>query len=318
MIDNNTVDKARNVDILAFFQRRYGFTFAENGSNYRCNQHKSLAVKSDRLSWYWHSKGMGGHGALDYLVKVEGLPFRQAVEIVTGESLGVALKQPSPSPIEPTKTLTLPEKRGIALKIHDYLSKRRGIDSEVVYSLIRQGKLYEDKRGNVVFVGFDEENKARFASLRGTHGDFRGDCSGSDKRFGFSMAGENADRLYIFESPIDCMSHASLVNAVTGNKNEWKKHSRLSLSGTSDTAMFFFLNQHKDVRELVFCLDNDKAGRESATALARKYADMGYKTRLVFPQGKDFNEDLQAHREQQREIKRNERKLIKGELYEQR
>jgi len=75
-----------------------------------------------------------------------------------------------------------------------------------------------------------------------------------------------------------------------------KKHSRLSLSGTSDTAMFFFLNQHKDVKELVFCLDNDKAGRESATALARKYADMGYKTRLVFPQGKDFNEDLQAHR----------------------
>jgi DNA primase len=45
--------------------------------------------------------------------------------------------------------------------------------------------------------------------------------------------------------------------------------------------MFFFLNQHKDVRELVFCLDNDKAGRESATALARKYADMGYKTRLA-------------------------------------
>ena len=113
------------------------------------------------------------------------------------------------------------------------------------------------------------------------------------------------------------MSHASLVNAVTGNQNEWKKHSRLSLSGTSDTAMFFFLNQHKDVRELVFCLDNDKAGRESATTLARKYADMGYKTRIVFPQGKDFNEDLQAHREQIRAIKK-EMKLNKGELHEQR
>ena len=298
MIDNNILEKARNADILVFFQWRYGFTFAENGSNYRCNQHKSLAVKSDRLSWYWHSQGVGGRGALDYLVKVEGLPFRQAVEVLTGENLGVALKQSSPSSAEQPKTLTLPEKKGVALKIHDYLINKRGIDSEIVYSLIQKKMLYEDKRGNVVFVGFDEENKARFACVRGTFGDFRGDCSGSDKRYGFNMVCNGSDRLYIFESPIDCMSHASIINGYMRDRNAWTEHSRLSLSGTSETAMPFFLKQHKDVKELVFCLDNDKVGRESATALAKKYADKGYTTRLVFPQGKDFNEDLQALKQQ--------------------
>jgi len=48
------------------------------------------------------------------------------------------------------------------------------------------------------------------------------------------------------------MSHASLVNAFAGDAAAWKKDSRLSLSGTSETALFFFLNKQKEVKELVF------------------------------------------------------------------
>ena len=154
--------------------------------------------------------------------------------------------------------------------------------------LIQKEMLYEDRRGNVVFVGYDEHHKPRFASLRGTYGDcgFRMDCAGSDKRYGFNMAFSQSERLYIFESAIDAMSHASL------DKTAWKQHNRLSLAGTSDTAIPFFLNQHKTVKELVFGLDNDNAGREAAVNLARKYAAKGYYTRLELPPKKDFNEDL--------------------------
>jgi len=52
------------------------------------------------------------------------------------------------------------------------------------------------------------------------------------------------------------------------------------------------------MKTLVFCLDNDTAGREAAVSMARKYADNGYITRLELPRGKDFNEDLQAYRAQ--------------------
>jgi len=90
------------------------------------------------------------------------------------------------------------------------------------------------------------------------------------------------------------MSHASLVNAATGDRNAWKRHSRLSLAGTSDAALPFFLNQHNSVKELVFCLDNDPVGREAAAIMARKYAEQGLQPRIEFPQCKDFNEDLQA------------------------
>jgi DNA primase len=66
------------------------------------------------------------------------------------------------------------------------------------------------------------------------------------------------------------------------------------LSGTSDVALTFFLNKHNYTKALVFCLDNDRAGREAAALLARKYAQTGYHTRVELPQGKDFNEDLTA------------------------
>ena len=158
--------------------------------------------------------------------------------------------------------------------------------------------LYEDRRGNVVFVGYDAHNKPRFACLRGTHGDctFRGDCSGSNKRYGFTMAAiVPSERLYIFESAIDAMSHASIENFYELDDDEWLYQHRLSLSGTTDTAIPFFLNQHDEVKELVFCLDNDPAGREAAVKMARKYADMGYVTRLELPHCKDYNEDLQGY-----------------------
>jgi hypothetical protein len=162
--------------------------------------------------------------------------------------------------------------------------------------------LYEDKRGNVVFVGHDGQGKPRFASLRGTYGDFRGDCLGSDKQYGFCVAASApSERLYLYESAIDLMSHASIMNDGNG---AWRTHHRLSLSGTGDTAIPFFLNQHKEVKELVFCLDNDKAGQEAAAALVRKYADKGYTARIRQPIGKDFNEDLQSQKRQIQAAKR--------------
>jgi len=294
-LDDKIIERVRNVDIIAFLERR-GFTFAPVGGAFRCQQHKSLAVKNDRLSWYWHSKGVGGHGALDYLVKAENMPFREAVDVITSSCFGTAPSPPIRTTPEQPKTLILPEKVGIPLKLYDYLCKKRGIDGEIVNTLLQKEMMYEDKRDNVVFVSYDEHGTARFASLRGTQGDYRGDCAGSDKRYGFNMAAcPQSERLYIFESPIDAMSHATLENAAMG---VWNAHSRLSLAGTSDTALSFFLNKHPTVRELVFCLDNDPVGREASASMARKYAEKGYTARFELPQGKDFNEDLQALKRQ--------------------
>ena len=284
MIDEKIVEQARSADMLTFLEQRHGFTFAHRGGVYRCRQHQSLAVKDDRLSWYWHSKGVGGHGVIDFLMKMEALPFRQAVETVAHLPAAVPISRES----QQNRPFILPEKAGLPqARLLDYLCNRRGIGSGIVSAMLDEGRIYEDRRGNVVFVGFDEQGAVRFASLRGTYRDrqFRRDCTGSDKRFGFCMGAAPSQRLYIFESPIDAMSHASLAD-------DWRRDNRLSLAGTSDTALPKYLEAHPHIRELILCLDNDPAGREAATVIARKYTALGFTTRIELPQGKDYNVDL--------------------------
>ena len=245
------------------------------------------------------------------LVKVENMPFRDAVEVITGvtpiTSPTLTHRNSASAPAHPPKTLILPENSGTNNRLYKYLCWQRRIDKNIVDRLIQKEMLYEDSRGNVVFVGYDEHNKPRFACLRGTRDDcdYRGDCAGSDKRYGFSVAAYiRSERLYLYESDIDLMSHASIENYLPFDVDAWQDHHRLSLAGITDTAIPFFLNQHREVKELVFCLDNDPAGREAAVSMARKYADKGYHTRLELPQGKEFNEDLCKPVQAEKAVKR--------------
>ena len=298
-MDNSIIEQARNIDIVDFLKNRYGFTFTNQGGAYRCHQHQSLAVKGDRRSWYWHSHGIGGYGAIDFLVIAECLPFRDAMKELAG--IAPATVQPRLKTGRP-KRLILPEKAGVPLRLYDYLCNKRGIDGEIVNTLIQEGKIYEDRRGNVVFVGFDEQGEARFASLRGTYGDsrFRMDCPGSDKRFSFNMVYAATGILHIFESPLDAMSHASLENSHTSRMDTWQSHNRISLGGTSDMALLKYLETYPHTYELILCLDNDPPGHAAADLMVKKFSNLGYKARIVNPRLKDFNDDLLALRTAQK------------------
>jgi len=282
----------RKTDVIEFFEKYKSFTFTHQNSAYRCNQHPSLAVKNDRLSWYWHSRNIGGYGVLDYLIKVEELNFRKAIENVSGSNINFIQ---NPQNEQSQKSLFLPEKASTAYRrLYAYLCKTRGIDNNIISALIHEKKIYEDKRGNIVFVGYDENNNSKFACLRGTYTNtqFRMDCTGSDKRYSFNMTYSDSEKLYIFESPIDALSHATLENIIAGNKNAWRNDNRISLGGTSCIALDKYLELNPIAKELVFCLDNDNAGREAAVSMARKYADKNYYTRLELPQNKDYSDDL--------------------------
>ena len=243
MIDTNVIDQARQTDIITFFENCRGLMFFQRGGSYRCCQHPSLAVKEDRLSWYWHSKCCGGYGIFDYLIKVEGMHFKAAAEAVLSGSLPYIA--PQPQEVKP-KTLILPEKAEKPLRLYDYLYRVRGIDIEVIQALIREKLIYEDVNGNIVFIGYDEHGIPRYATLRGTYGEstdksagsvigyrtvgscgsFIMDCAGSDKRYSFHMScAEPNKRLHIFESALDAISHATIDNLIKGypGADVWRK-----------------------------------------------------------------------------------------------
>jgi hypothetical protein len=119
-----------------------------------------------------------------------------------------------------------------------------------------------------------------------------------------------SNRLFVLESPIDVMSHASLTKML--NVDSMQDH-RISLGSLSDKALEWYLKQHPEIKQIVFALDNDidgkgsdgthrNHGQEAANKFAAKYAELGYDTAIQTPTGKDFNEDLISFRDKKQEL----------------
>ena len=194
-----------------------------------------------------------------------------------------------------------------------YLTRTRGIDSEIVYAMINQNKIYQavtQKNGytfrNCAFVGYDGEGKPRYCALRTPSNErkFRQDVENSDKTYGFCMEGRS-DRVYEFEAPIDAMSHATLCKLYG---IDWREDHRVAEGCLSDKALSRYLKSHPEIREIVFCYDNDVDGKDAngqprnhgqvqANQSAEAFAKTGYKVFIQTPQTKDFNEDLLTFRE---------------------
>ena len=57
------------------------------GNIYCTREHDSLKISNGK--WCWFSQGIGGRSALDYLIKVKGIPFTEAVEMILGRAAEV-------------------------------------------------------------------------------------------------------------------------------------------------------------------------------------------------------------------------------------
>jgi len=121
------------------------------------------------------------------------------------------------------------------------------------------------------------------------------------------MTYTESNRLHIFESPIDAMSHATIYCINKNDKNAWRNQNRLSLAGISDKALQHYLETHPNVEELIFHLDNDEAGKSATEEKVQKYEKMGFKTFDEPPRYKDLNDDLLALTEQKKAEKRAQR-----------
>ena len=298
---------AHEVDLVSYLESK-GYELNHRGNSYKIKISKpysgdmsSLSIFDDRRGWKRWSSGEHGGDAISFLQLNMGMSFQEAVLELNGS--GVAAYIPPPpkadNHIHETKDLVLPKKcEGKYSRAFAYLNKTRFIDSQVISKMISDKKIFQDDHNNVVFVGYNEEKKAAFACVRGTNTkvQYRGDCDGSDKRYAFSMEGKGSSgKLYVFEAPIDLLSHATMANKITGKEDAWTAHSRISLAGTSDVALEHYLSSHPEVKELHFVLDNDKAGREAVAKYKPKYEGKGYKVVDHILKNKDMNDELKAY-----------------------
>lgn len=79
------IEQARQIDLLTYLQNCEPHELVRiSGNNYTTRTHDSLKISNGK--WMWWSQRIGGYNALDYLVKVRGVSFVEAVETLMGKN----------------------------------------------------------------------------------------------------------------------------------------------------------------------------------------------------------------------------------------
>ena len=294
--------KARSIDLLTYLQTYEPTELVHlRGNTYCTRDHDSLKISNGK--WMWWSRGFGGSSALDYLIKVKGLQFMDAMKLLTNDD-GLALNN-APilgecRQIKGNRKLFLPEKSETNLEVIIYLTNR-GIDREIIKECIDEGLLYESlPYHNCMFVGFDELGNAAYAFYRATTGErLMGEAAGSDKRYSFRID-RAGSTLHVFESAIDLLSYATIMKMRTG---EWRAEPMLSLGGVYapsvnkkqsklPIALENMTQNQTQINTIALHLDNDSAGREAARSISLQLKDRYVIRNEPPPKGKDCNEYL--------------------------
>ena len=282
-------EQANNIDIIEFLQQRYNLSFKKVGREYHETEHDSFVINADRKGFHWNSLDLHGSGAIAFLMQYERLTYPEALEEVLGAEIVAA--PPSPAPVKRTNTgeyekVVLPPKADQYRNAFAYLVKSRGLSKALIQELMKQHRIYQEKsHNNVVFVNYNNEGKPTFWTERGTntHIKFHQNVHHSDpnnplefENYGFWLDGNQTDSVYVFEAPIDLLSHASIAVLHSGKPYAWKAHNRIALCGKHDTALEQYLKHHPEIRMINFCLDADEWGRKATESLSKKYSEKGY------------------------------------------
>ena len=293
------ITQAKELDLLTYLQRYDPHELVHvSGNTYCTREHDSLKISNGK--WNWFSRGIGGKTALDYLIKVQGFSFTQAVEALAGQNFSPLPRAPQAQPKkQEPRVLSLPQPSRCATHAVSYLHGR-GIDYDVIDYCIQTGRVYESQKyHNVVFVGRDLKGQPRYAALRGIVGDFKGEATGSDKRYSFCIAeNPSANSVHLFESAIDLLSYATLLKM---KGRDWRQDALLSLAGVFKQKKEFviplalsqYLQDHPGTNTLYLHLDNDEVGREAAAGIMEGLGDKYTVLDRPPPYGKDVNDLLQ-------------------------
>lgn len=293
------ITEAKRMDLLTYLREYEPGELVKFSSNtYTTRTHDSLKISNGK--WMWWSRGIGGKSALDYLIKVRGMDFVEAVQTIMGNS---SVRSPIP---ENTKSynnqpLLLPERSPTTDVVFEYLFGR-GIDYEIInYCLEKELVIESLPYHNVVFIGYDESNKPKYAAYRATNQSrLMGDCTGSKKQYSFRLTAENTGEVHLFECAIDLLSYATLMKLEGKN---WQQLNLISLAGVYSPKQNIgdskvpvtvrkLLEKDKSIKRIILHLDNDIAGRKATKALQTILSDK-YEVVDDPPKcGKDVNDFL--------------------------
>lgn len=287
-LSQEIIAKADAVD-LAAYARQHGYTLMPDGHDLRVVGYGGLLIDSrTHTQWCHHSQAIGG-GPVQFLMHMEGLNWRDAVLKLAGEECILGMSTP-PRPLPPPKKpFSLPVKAVDNNRVFSYLARVRGIDEDVIDLFISEGKLYQDTKGNCVFLSFSDGKPAHaFMRTTNSNSTFRRD---EGEKIGWGIGRKHHTTLHVFESPIDVMSYMSLKRL---HGEPYNGAAYLSLGGLSPKVLYRCLDKNPQLTNVIICTDNDKAGNAFFVNREPELERLGITAHRECPVHKDFNDDLLA------------------------
>ncbi len=268
------ITEAKRMDLLTYLREfEPGELVKFSRNTYTTKTHDSLKISNGK--WMWWSRGIGGKSALDYLIKVRGMDFVEAVQTIMGNG-SVSYPTYENSNSYEQQPLLLPERSPTSDVVVEYLFGR-GIDYEIINECLDKELIIESlPYHNVVFIGYDENKEPKYAAYRATNQSrIMGDCTGSKKQYSFRLTAENTGEVHLFECAIDLLSYATLLKL---DGKDWRQFNLVSLAGVYSpkqkiedskvpVTLSRLLEKDKTIRRIVLHLDNDVAGRKATKAL---------------------------------------------------
>lgn len=280
---NEQKERARSTDLADLLQRQ-GEQLKRSGKEYQWRDGSNKVTIRGNL-WYHQYEEVGGD-AIDFVRRFYNKDYPEAMEYLLNGYGGTLTAAP---PVEKEiKEFELPKRNDNMRRVYAYLLRHRGLNRDVVYAFAHKQMIYESlPHHNAVFVGYDNEGIARHAHKRGSgsQSTYKGNTEGSIPEFSFHWTG-TSDKIFLFEAPIDMLSYISM------NPHEWQKNTYAASCSVADRVLFQCLKDNQNIKTVYLCLDNDEAGQKAVKRISDKLFVQGYKTEILAPTHKDWNEDL--------------------------
>lgn len=253
-ITKEQIEKARGANLAEYFQS-HGYECEQKKDELHVKGYGGFYVNVNTNQWTCFSANKAGSNAVNCLTDVLGMDFKTAVKELAGSAISYTPRQVNNSfSVQKTeKELVLPEKADNMKKVFAYLCQTRKIKSEIVSQLAHEKLLYQDVRGNAVFVHKDENGKIVGAEIQGTNSEkrYKGVAQGTSESVFAVKIGE-PKKAYVFESAIDLLSFKQIANP-----DKIQNSVLVSMAGLKPNALKSF---EENGIKLYSCVDNDEAG----------------------------------------------------------
>lgn len=287
-ISKKDIIRIRKLDLFSYCLNYYPEELVKDSSNhYRLRSNHSCVMSYGK--WNDFVAHRGGKSALDYLIYIENKDFKEAAHEILDllNSKEPVINKTVQKREKPFLLPSRNENDNIAIR---YLVYDRKINRKLVEYCIQKGMVYEDKYHNVVFVGYDDHDFARYAFKRSTLSNGKYDVAGSKKEYNFRLGNDKSETIHVFEAVIDLLSYITIEMK---KGNEWNQDCYLALGGVGGIippALDYYLKDH-NIKSIVLHLDNDEAGRLATKNIIESIGE-NYEMKDDHSKYKDFNEEL--------------------------